>query len=132
MPLSWNETAPALLRFAEEWKTAHYEKGGDAKLFNEFLRWVAGGARTLPYEQKGQQAYKQYWFIDLFWLGQLLIEQKSAGITFTKARDCHRLFFNLKEQEKPWYILLSDFRILTFDLETREETSFCPFRSAQP
>ena len=54
-------------------------------------------------------------FLDLFWKGKLLIEQKSVGRDLKPARKQALDYFpGLKEDELPRYILLSDF--LSFEL----------------
>lgn len=127
MPLSWNEIRARSARFAEEWKNAHYEKGETQSFYNDFFE-VFGRRRkdVAVYEQKVKKLTNNTGFIDLFWPGQLLIEQKSAGHNLTKARDqATDYFLKLKEQERPRYILLSDFQNFEFlDLETREEHRF--------
>jgi len=127
MPLSWNEIRARSARFAEEWKGAHYEKGQSQSFYNEFFHVFGRRQRDVSvYEKKVKKLNNKYGYIDLFWPGQLLIEQKSAGHNLDKARDqATDYFLSLKEQERPRYILLSDFQNFEFlDLETREEHRF--------
>ncbi|MBO9502829.1 class I SAM-dependent DNA methyltransferase [Brevundimonas sp. A19_0] len=65
-------------------------------------------------------------FIDLFWKGVLLVEQKSAGRDLIKARkQAHDYFPGLKDHELPRYVLLCDFQTFELiDLDTGEETRF--------
>ncbi len=59
-------------------------------------------------------------FIDLFWPGVLLVEQKSAGRDLAIARrQAGRYFDALPERDRPRYQLLCDFQ--TFELLDREE-----------
>lgn len=62
----------------------------------------------------------------MFWPGQLLVEQKSAGRNLKHAREqATDYFLTLKERERPRYILLSDFQTFEMiDLETRAEHRF--------
>ena len=65
-------------------------------------------------------------FIDLFWPGVLLVEQKSAGRDLAAAREQAGTYFDaLPERDRPRYQLLCDFQ--TFELldrDEREETRF--------
>lgn len=127
MPLSWNEIRARSARFAEEWKDAHYEKGETQIFYHDFFKVFGRRQRDVSvYEQKVKKLNNKHGFIDLFWPGQLLVEQKSAGHNLAKARDqATDYFLSLKEQERPRYILLSDFQNFEFlDLETREEHRF--------
>jgi hypothetical protein len=127
MPLSWNEIRARAARFAEEWKDAHYEKGQAQTFYNEFFEVFGRRRRDVAvYEEKVKKLNNTHGFIDLFWPGQLLVEQKSAGLSLTEARtQAIDYFLSLKEQEKPRYILLSDFQTFEMlDLETRKDYYF--------
>jgi len=127
MPLSWNEIRARAARFAEEWKDAHYEKGQTQTFYNEFFEVFGRRRRDVAvYEEKVKKLNNTQGFIDLFWPGQLLVEQKSAGRSLADARvQATDYFLNIKEQEKPRYILLSDFQTFEIiDLETRDEHRF--------
>jgi len=51
-------------------------------------------------------------FIDMFWKGTLLVEQKSAGRDLTKAKEqAFDYFPGLKDSELPRYVLVYDFQI---------------------
>ncbi|MGH7107065.1 MAG: type IIL restriction-modification enzyme MmeI [Acetobacteraceae bacterium] len=59
-------------------------------------------------------------FIDLFWKGVLLVDQKSAGRNLAPAKTQALDYFpGLKDAELPRYILLSDFQ--TFELHDLDE-----------
>ena len=59
-------------------------------------------------------------FIDLFWKGVLLVEQKSAGRSLARAKKQALDYFpGLKDAELPRYILLSDFQ--TFEIYDLDE-----------
>ncbi len=65
-------------------------------------------------------------FLDLFWKGTLLIEQKSAGRDLKPAKaQALEYFSGLKEDELPRYLLLSDFQTFElYDLDEGTETRF--------
>ena len=65
-------------------------------------------------------------FIDLFWPGVLIVEQKSAGRDLKAAYEQAGEYFDaLPERERPRYILVSDFQIFELhDLDEREVAAF--------
>ena len=72
------------------------------------------------YEEHVQRLDNTSGFIDLFWPGVLLVEQKSAGRDLAAARDQAGTYFDaLSERDRPRYQLLSDFQ--TFELLDRDE-----------
>lgn len=124
MPLSWNEIRIRAARFAEEWKDASYEKGQTQTFYNEFFEVFGRRPRDVAvYERRVKKLNDKCGFIDLFWPGHLLVEQKSVGHSLEKAREqATDYFLSLKDQEKPRYILLSDFQSFELlDLDTGEE-----------
>ena len=71
-------------------------------------------------------------FIDLFWPGVLIVEQKSAGRDLRKAYEQAGEYFDaLPERERPRFILVSDFQSFELhDLDEREAVAsrsrICP------
>lgn len=127
MPLSWNEIRSRAANFAEDWQNAHYEKGQTQTFYNEFFEVFGRRRRDVAlYEQKVKKLNNAQGFIDLFWPGKLLIEQKSAGRNLEKAREQATDYcLNLKPEERPRYVLLSDFQSFQLlDLEQNEEYHF--------
>ena len=87
MRLSWNEIRARAARFAEDWKDAAYEKGETQSFYNDFFNVFGIQRRTVAsYEQHVNMLDNQHGFIDLFWPGVLLVEQKSAGKDLFAAR----------------------------------------------
>lgn len=127
MPLSWNEIRARAAKFADEWKDAHYEKGETQTFYNEFFEVFGNKRRNVAvYEEKVKKLNDKKGFIDLFWPGHLLIEQKSAGRDLAKARvQATDYFVSITEKEKPRFILLSDFQTFELlDLEEQKEHRF--------
>jgi hypothetical protein len=121
MRLSWNEIRARAARFAEDWKDAHYEKGESQTFYNEFFN-IFGVARrrVATLEEPVKKLGNERGFIDLFWKGLLLVEQKSAGRSLVKAKQQALDYFpGLKEAELPRFVLLSDFQ--TFELHDLDE-----------
>lgn len=121
MRLSWNEIRVRASQFASEWKDAGYEKGESQTFYNEFFDiFGVTRRRVASFEEPVKKLDAKYGFIDLFWKGVLLVEQKSAGGNLTKAKQqAFDYFPGLKEAELPRHVLVSDFQ--TFDLYSLEE-----------
>ena len=65
-------------------------------------------------------------FIDLFWPGVLIVEQKSAGRDLKAAYEQAGEYFDaLPERDRPRYILVSDF--LSFELHDLDERGVVAF-----
>jgi hypothetical protein len=116
MRLSWNEIRARAAHFANEWEDAGYEKGQAQTFYNEFFEvFGVTRRRVASFEEPVKKLDGKYGFIDLFWKGVLLVEQKSAGGNLTKAKAQALDYFpGLKETELPRHILVSDFQ--TFEL----------------
>jgi len=78
--LSWNDIRVRAARFAREWANASYEKG-ETQLFYQAFFQVFGMPlrRVASFEASVKKFGYRQGFIDLFWKGVLLVEQKSAG-----------------------------------------------------
>src|ERR1039457_3905069 len=127
MRLSWNEIRARAARFAEEWKSAHYERGESQTFYNEFFDvFGVTRRRVASFEEPVKRLGNERGFIDLFWKGVLLVEQKSAGRNLVRAKEQALDYFpGLKEYELPRYILVSDFQ--TFELFDLEESTTVRF-----
>ncbi|GMV61363.1 MAG: hypothetical protein AMXMBFR74_05320 [Parvibaculum sp.] len=127
MRLSWNEIRARAARFSEEWKDARYEKGETQTFYNEFFQiFDIPRRRVATYEEPVKLLGDKRGFIDLFWKGNLLIEQKSKGRSLVKAKaQALEYFPGLKDKELPRYLLLSDFQSFElYDLDEDTETRF--------
>ena len=127
MRLSWNEIRTRAAGFAREWADAAYEKGETQSFYNEFFEIFGKRRRDVArYEERVQRLDSTSGFIDLFWPGVLLVEQKSAGRDLAVAREQAGTYFDaLPDRERPRFQLLCDFQ--TFELldrDEREETRF--------
>ena len=127
MRLSWNEIRARAAGFAREWAGETYEKGETQSFYNDFFEIFGVRRRAVArYEEHVRRLDNTSGFIDLFWPGKLLVEQKSAGRDLASAREQAGAYFDaLPERDKPRYQLLCDFQ--TFELldrSEREETRF--------
>ncbi len=127
MRLSWNEIRARAATFAREWEGEGYEKG-QTQLFYRDLFEVFGMPvrRVAAFEAPVKNLGDNRGFIDLFWKGVLLVEQKSAGRDLKKAKTQALDYFpGLRNADLPRYILVSDFRTFElFDLEEDEHAVF--------
>ena len=128
MRLSWNEVRARAAAFADKWRDAAYERGETQSFYNDFFEVFGVQRRSVArYEQHVKKKLdNSAGFIDLFWPGVLIVEQKSAGRDLTKAYEQAGGYFDaLPERERPRFILVSDFRTFELhDLDERESVAF--------
>ena len=127
MRLSWNEIRARAARFADEWRDAAYEKGETQSFYNEFFEIFGVRRRSVArYEEHVKKLDNRSGFIDLFWPGILIVEQKSEGRDLEVAYgQAGEYFDSLPERDRPRYILVSDFQSFElYDLDEGEQTSF--------
>ena len=127
MPLSWNEIRSRAVAFSQEYADATRENAETQSFYNDFFH-VFGMTRrrVASFEEPVKKLGAKHGRIDLCWKGVLLVEQKSEGhdlkAAYTQALD---YFPNLKEEELPHYVLVSDFqRFELYDLESGAEHTF--------
>lgn len=127
MRLQFSEVRARAAEFARDWKDAHYEKGETQSFYDGFFDiFGVSRRRVAAYEQRVKLLDNRHGYIDLFWPGVLLVEQKSAGRDLARATEQALSYADaLKPGQFPRYILLSDFQTFELhDLETREHTAF--------
>ena len=127
MRLSWNEIRARAATFADDWRDAASEKGETQSFYNEFFDIFGVKRRTVArYEEHVAKLGNRSGFIDLFWPGVLIVEQKSAGRDLDRAYGQAGEYFDaLPEHERPRYILVSDFQTFElYDLDEREKIEF--------
>ncbi len=127
MHLSWNEVRVRAAGFAQEWWNTVRESSETQSFYNDFFEIFGVKRRSVArYEQHVKKLDNRSGFIDLFWPGVLIVEQKSAGRDLSRAYDQAGDYFDaLKESERPRYILVSDFQSFELhDLDERETIAF--------
>ena len=127
MNLSWNEIRVRAAKFASDWQDAVYEKGETHSFYNDFFDVFGIQRRSVArFEEHVRKLDDSSGFIDLFWPGVLLVEQKSAGRDLVKGLDQAGSYFDaLPERDRPRYLLVSDFRTFELhDLDERESAAF--------
>ncbi|MGE0658287.1 MAG: class I SAM-dependent DNA methyltransferase [Reyranellaceae bacterium] len=124
---SWNEIRSRAAAFAREWQGEGYEKGQTQLFYRDFFEVFGVPVRRVAaFEEPVKSLGDKRGFIDLFWKGMLLVEQKSAGRDLKKAKTQALDYFpGLKNEDLPRYILLSDFQTFElYDLEDGDELKF--------
>ena len=127
MRLSWNEVRVRAAVFADDWQDAAYEKGETQSFYNAFFRVFGVQRRSVArYEEHVAKLDNRSGFIDLFWPGVLIVEQKSAGRDLKAAYQQAGAYFDaLPERERPRHIMVSDFQTFELhDLSERRKTAF--------
>ena len=127
MRLSWNEVRVRAAAFADTWRQAAYEKGETQSFYNDFFKIFGVERRTVArYEAHVAKLDNRRGFIDLFWPGVLIVEQKSAGHDLARAYEQAGDYVDaLPENQRPRYILVSDFQ--TFELHDLDEQDITTF-----
>lgn len=127
MRLSWNEIRARAAAFARDWEGEGYEKGQTQLFYRDFFEVFGVPVRRVAsFEQPVKNLGEKRGFIDLFWKGMLLIEQKSVGRDLKTAKTQALDYFpGLRDDELPRYVLLSDFQTFElYDLDEGEELKF--------
>ena len=127
MRLSWNEVRVRAAAFADTWREAAYEKGETQSFYNDFFQIFDVERRTVArYEAHVAKLDDRRGFIDLFWPGVLIVEQKSAGRDLARAYEQAGDYVDaLPENQRPRYVLVSDFQ--TFELHDLDERDTAAF-----
>jgi len=127
MRLSWNEIRIRAAGFARDWAGEGYEKGQTQLFYRDFFNIFGVPVRRVAsFEEPVWNLGERRGFIDLFWKGVLLVEQKSSGRNLVKAKEQALAYFpGLKDTELPRFILLSDFQNFElYDLDEGKEYRF--------
>ncbi len=119
--LSWREIRTRAARFARSWADAHYERGEAQTFYNDFFEiFGVSRRRVASFEEPVKRIGEKRGYIDLFWKGMLIVEQKSAGGCLIKAKQQALDYFpGLAEGELPRFVLVSDFQ--NFELHDLDE-----------
>ncbi len=130
MRLSWDEIRARAAEFARQWRGEGYERGQTQLFYQAFFEIFGVPVRRVAsFERPVRQLGDKRGFIDLFWKGVLLVEQKSAGRDLQRAKTQALDYFpGLQDSELPRYLLLSDFQ--TFELWDLDEDDAITFNLA--
>ncbi|MDB5509626.1 MAG: methylase [Hyphomicrobiales bacterium] len=121
MRLDWNDIRARAAVFADEWDGKGREREDTQSFYEDFFEvFGVPRRRVASFEHGVKLGENKRGFLDLFWKGKLLVEQKSAGRSLKPAKKQALDYFEgLKDDELPRYILLSDFQNFElYDLDT--------------
>jgi hypothetical protein len=125
---SWTEIQNRAAEFASRWEGETYEKGESQSFWSEFLLVFGVDRRRHGafFEYAIKKGSGKQGFIDLFWPGKLLAEQKSGGKDTGKARlQAYEYLETMPDHDLPRMIVVSDFATFELiDITTTPYTSF--------
>ncbi len=123
-PLSRNEMRARAVTFAARWKDETSERGQSQSFWTEFLDiYGVDRKRVALFEQLAKRTSTgNYGFIDLYWPGVLIAEQKSAGKDLAEAEQQALDYLSeIKQSDFPGLVITSDFgRIRILDLDSKD------------
>ena len=131
MPLSWNEIKSRALTFSRTWDDAKSEDSEAKPFWIDFFEiFGITDKRVATFEHAvkklpGLKA-KTDGFVDLFWPGMLLVEQKSRGKNLDDALTQALSYFpGIAERDLPQIVIVCDFaRFRVHKLSTGETVEF--------
>ncbi len=127
MPLSWNEIRQRAISFSKEFEKERKENAESKSFWDGFFNvFGISRHRVATFEEPVKKLGDKRGFIDLFWKGNLIVEHKSKGKNLDKAFEQAIDYFpNLREEELPKFILVSDFaRFRLYNLEENTQNEF--------
>ena len=126
--LSWNEITDRAREFAAKYRGETYEKGESQSFWSDFLAVYGIDRRRHGafFEYAIKKGSGAQGFIDMFWPGKLLAEQKSGGKDLSKANiQAYEYLETMPDHDLPEAIVVSDFTSFHFiHLETNEKVEF--------
>ena len=122
-PLAWNEIRKNAASFVNEWAGETYEKGESQSFWTELFAVYGVRRRSVAkYEARAQKIDGGTGFIDVFWPGMMIAEQKSAGKDLHAAEaQAMEYLTTVPDAEMPRYVVTSDFS--TFRIRDLEDPS---------
>ena len=131
MPISWNEIKSRALTFSRTWADAANEDSQGKPFWIDFFEiFGITNKRVATFEHAvkklpGANA-RTDGFVDLFWPGMLLVEQKSRGKNLDTALEQALSYFpGLSERDLPQIVIVCDFaRFRVHKLATGETIEF--------
>ena len=111
MKLDDNELRVRAAKFSTDWQKAKNENRETQSFYNAFFRIFDVSRRKVADFEEPVQIGKRKGYMDLFWPGVLLVEQKSTGKNLAEAEEqADRYYGALPEDKKPHYRLVCDFQ----------------------
>ncbi|WIG18399.1 DNA methyltransferase [Kocuria rosea] len=110
-PLAWNEIRKNAAAFVNEWAGETYEKGESQSFWSDLFAVYGMRRRSVArFEAQAKRIAGGTGFIDVFWPGMMIAEQKSTGKDLDAAENQAMDYLtNLSEAEMPRYVVTCDF-----------------------
>ncbi len=127
MSVSTTEARARAQAFAKEWADATDERAESQPFWEAFFRIFGLERRHYArFEKRVKYDAGSDGYIDLFWPGKLICEQKSAGRSLDKAYDqALRYIDTLPNRDVPGHVIVSDFaRMKVYDHDNDELREF--------
>ena len=111
MGLNWNEIKSRALLFSQTWADACNEKSQSTPFWIDFFEiFGITDKRVATFEHNVKKLSGAQGFVDLFWPGKLLVEQKSLGKDLTVANtQAMDYLHNIPDHELPDLVVVCDF-----------------------
>ncbi|WP_144836001.1 DNA methyltransferase [Kocuria rosea] len=111
-PLAWNQIRKNAAAFVNEWAGETYEKGESQSFWTDLFEVYGMRRRNVAkFEAQAKRITGGTGFIDVFWPGMMVAEQKSLGKDLDAAEDQAMDYLtNLSEAEMPRYVVTCDFQ----------------------
>ncbi len=127
MALSWNEIKARAIKFSKTWEDAANEDSEAKPFWIDFFEiFGITNKRVATFELNVKKHGGGQGFVDLFWPGMLLVEQKSRGKSLDKAFEQALGYFpGLAERDLPEIIVVCDFATFrVYNLQSGQTTEF--------
>lgn len=110
-PLAWNQIRKNAAAFVNEWAGESYEKGESQSFWSDLFAVYGMRRRSVArFEAQAKRIAGGTGFIDVFWPGMMIAEQKSLGKDLDAAEDQAMDYLTtLSEAEMPRYVVTCDF-----------------------
>ena len=111
MGLNWNEIKSRALLFSKTWADGCNEKSQSIPFWIDFFDiFGIPNKRVATFEHNVKKLSGAQGFVDLFWPGKLLVEQKSLGKDLDQAHDQAMDYLHgIEDHELPELVVVCDF-----------------------
>ncbi|WP_317259858.1 type IIL restriction-modification enzyme MmeI, partial [Kocuria atrinae] len=110
-PLAWNEIRKNAAAFVNEWAGESYEKGESQSFWSDLFAVYGVRRRNVAkFEAQARRIAGGRGFIDVFWPGMMIAEQKSTGKDLDAAEaQAMDYLTTVSDAEMPRYVVTCDF-----------------------
>lgn len=127
-PLAWNEIRKNAAAFVNEWAGETYEKGESQSFWSDLFAVYGVRRRNVAkFEAQARRITGGTGFIDVFWPGMMIAEQKSTGKDLDAAEaQAMDYLTTVSDAEMPRYVVTCDFstfRVRDLEAPAGEESA---------